>query len=128
MALRNSDVRYMIRKANKKLKVAQFEIRYKDAGGSDIGYGGSEDTWSEWQLYWASSDTIDEFNINQFEFGDIGVGDLVLMIPKDTPLPPDKIEYEFKINDTTYRSKTGLRPTQSLHNTFLYYLMVGEVV
>jgi len=126
MALTNSDVNYMIKKANKKLKVAQFEIRYKDAGGSDVGYGGSEDTWSEWELYWASSDTVDEFNVTQFEFGDISVGDFVLIIPRDTPLPPDKIEYEFKVNGTTYRSKTGLRPTQPLKSTFLYYLMVGE--
>lgn len=97
----------------------------------DYGYGYDEDKkaeWSDWDEYWCSPDTIDDYNIDEYSFGEVQVGDLVLIIPNDTTLPERADEYEIGFDDDKYRAKTTLKKKQYVGNQFLYYALVAETV
>lgn len=137
--LSNADINYMVEKSRKISKITKLRMRYKiveeQAEGEeqedDYGYGyddGKKAKWSDWDEYWCSPDTIDDYNIDEYSFGEVQVGDLVLVIPNDTTLPERADEYEIEFDNDKYRSKTTLKKKQYVGNQFLYYTLVAETV
>ena len=131
--LSRSDINSMVADANKLTRIMECEIRYKtfeENEEEDYGYGyddSQEANWTEWEVYQCSIDKVDEYNINDYDFGNIVEGDLLLLLPKNTNLIKNADEYKIKIGDDVYSAKTKLKEMGHMGNTFLYYCIVCEL-
>lgn len=139
--LSNRDIKYMEQKAIKASSLITAEVRYKryvernseenneeEPEQYGYGYDNKEEEkleWTEWEEYDCSIEDIDEYNIDDYPFGDMEEGDLLIIFPKNTSLEPNAEEYEIKIGDDTYVAETSLKKLGFVGNTFMYYGLVG---
>ena len=127
------DINGMINDANKLTRINTVQISYKtfeESEEDDYGYGyddSQEAIWTEWEDYQCSLDKVDEYNVNDYDFGNIVEGDLVLLLPRDTDLKIDAEAYRVKIINDTYSAKTRLKEMGHVGGTFLYYAIVCEL-
>lgn len=127
--LSNREVNYMKRKARKLTQITEVQIKFKTRISEDYsyGYGEEEYEWSdEWKTYKCSTSSVDKYNIDEYPFGNIVEGDLILLFPDNTTLP-DAEEYEIKLGDDIYVSKTDLQKMAFVGNQYLYKVLAGEL-
>ena len=131
--LSNMDISSMVQQAKEITKISDIEVRYKynveENNNSEDSYGYGHDDkktdWTDWETYECSIDTVDEYNINDYDFGNVQEGDLVVLFPPDTNLEKNAMEYELRLGDDDYNAKTGLKEQGFVGGKFLYYVMVG---
>lgn len=120
---------YMVEQTNRALKVAQIDIRYQTVDDWQPGHNANTtSTWSDYQKYPCAVRKVSDINIREYyPYGNLEKGDIVLMIPTDTELPVGENRYQIKYQGEIYHSKTGVKHSEPIGDTFLYYVLIAKL-
>jgi len=86
---------------------------------------GTDSSWSDFTVYSAVVQEVDEFKSKRYDYGDNIEGDAILLLPYDTELPKDASKYRFKYNGSILETKSIQKETL-LDETITHYYLVGK--
>ncbi|MGM0409456.1 MAG: hypothetical protein ACQEQF_01735 [Bacillota bacterium] len=94
---------------------------YKEDSTWEPGYDSGEDSdWVEYGKTECTLKEIDEWDIKRQDYGDVTIGDLVLLFPYDTDIPETN-KYKIEYQGQEYVSDTGLEPYKPQNNLLMFY-------